>query len=118
MSRGPNSQKAIDGALPLAALQGTVYVLQPGRECPADFEIVGVQGVIFVAVKMTRCLHASLADIGFRYSDAIFRLRAVPISPSVFRELWLCSRNGRWRFFEIRSKGLVEIALAGPGGVA
>jgi len=116
MSRGPPSQTALDAALPLATLRGTVYFLAPGRECPANFEILNRQGVTFVAVKMSRCLHAPLAEMEKEYQEAIFRLRVVPISPCVYRELWVCSRNGRWRFFEVRDRDLVELAIPVGGG--
>jgi len=118
MSRGPVSEKALDTALPLAAMRGTVYFLKPGRESPADFEIVNKQGVTLISVRMSRCLHIPLADLEAEYGDAIFRLRAVPISPAVYRELWLCSRYGRWRFFEIRDRDIIELAVPLGGSAA
>lgn len=118
MTRGPVSQKALDAALPLATLRGTVYFLKPGRETetPADFEIVNRQGVTFVSVHMSRCLHNSLTGMEAEYQESVFRLRAIPISPSVYRELWVCSRYGRWRFFEVRDRDLAELAIPVGGG--
>ena len=111
MTRGPVSQKALSGAFQLATVRGTVYFLNPGREAPADFLIVNRQGVTFISVRISRCLHCSLAGIETEYRESIFRLRAVPISPSVYRELWVCSRYGRWRFFEIRDMDIIELAV-------
>lgn len=115
MSRGPVSQRALDNAVRLATFRGTVYFLEHGRESPADFEMVNRQGVIFVTVKMARRLHGSLAQIEMDYGEAIFRLRAVPISPAVYRELWVSSRYGRWRFFEVRDREIVELAIPTGG---
>lgn len=117
MSRGPDSEKAIEKALSFATLRGAVYFFLPGRDSPANFEIVNTQGVTLISVKMARCLHGSLADIESTYRDAVFRLRVVPVAPNVFRELWLLSRYGRWRFFEIRDRDLVELAIPTGGGV-
>ena len=111
MTRGPASQKALSGAVLHATLRGTVCFLNPGREAPADFEIVNRQGVTFVSTRMSRCLHCSLAEMETEYREAIFRLRAIPISPSVYRELWVCSRYGGWRFFEVRDKDIIELAV-------
>jgi hypothetical protein len=116
MSRGPVSEKALSSALLHAALRGTVYFLNPGRESPADFQIVNRQGVTFISVKRARCLHCSLAEMETEYCEAIFRLRAIPISPSVYREFWVCSRYGRWRFFEVRDKDMIELAIPVGGG--
>lgn len=111
MTRGPVSEKAFDAGLLLAKLRGAVYLLRRCREAPADFEIANRQGLTFIRVKMSRCLHRALAEIEEEYREAIFLLRMIPFAPSVRRELWICSRYGRWRFFEILEKGMVELAM-------
>jgi hypothetical protein len=117
MSRGPVSTKALETALSFATLRGAVYFFQPGREAPAHFAIVNKEGVTLISVKMARCLHSPGADIEWTYRDAVFRLRTVPIAPNVFRELWLLSRYGRWRFFGVRDRDLIELAIPPEGGV-
>lgn len=111
MTRGPVSEQAIEWALPLAHLRGTVYFFRKDRECPCDFEIVNNQEVVFVRVKRTRCLHRPLLELETEYHEAVLRLRAVPSAPSVSRELWVCSRHGRWRFFRIMEAGMEEVAV-------
>jgi hypothetical protein len=116
MSRGPVSQNALDRAMPLATLRGTVYFLEPGCESPANFEIVNGRGVTFVSARTSRCFHSSIPELEAVYHEAVCRLRAIPCSPGVYRELWICSRYGRWRFFEVREHDLVEIVIPPVGG--
>lgn len=117
MSRGPVSEKALEKALSFAAMRGAVYFFLSGREAPADFEIVNKEGVTFISVKMARCLHSPIATLELRYLDALSRFRAVPVAPNVFCELWLVSRYGRWRFFEVRHRDLIELAIPTGGGI-
>ena len=113
MTRGPVSEQAIAWAVALAAVRGTVYDFRKQRECPCDFQIVSSSGIAFVRVKRTRCLHRTAEELGAECRDHVLRLRAVPRAPAVTRELWICSRSGRWRFFRVTDTGLDEI----PGPV-
>jgi hypothetical protein len=109
MTRGPVSEQAIEWALPIAAQRGAVYFFRPDRECPCDFQIVSSSGVVFVRVKRTRCHHHAAEELGAECRDHLLRLRAVPKAPGLTRELWVCSRSGRWRFFRVTNTGLEEI---------
>jgi len=108
MTRGPVSEQAIEWALPLAHLRGTVYFFRKDRECPCDFQIVNSREVVFVRVRWTRCLHRPVPDLETDCHEHVLRLRAVPVSPQVCRELWICSRRGTWRFFRITETGMEE----------
>jgi len=113
MSRGPPSEKAREKALHVASLRGAVYFLQPGREVPADFEIVNTRGVTFISVKMSRRIHCSAPDFERMYRETIAHLLAVPASLAVACELWIISRYGRCRFFRVQPSGLCEVAYVG-----
>lgn len=112
MTRGPVSEQAIEWAAALAALRGTVYYFRKQRECPCDFEIVNDREVVFVTAKRTRCLHRSVAELAAGYNEAVLRLRAVPPNTTVSRELWVFSRQGKYRLFRVTAAGMEE--LPGP----
>jgi len=116
MTRGPVSGIALEEALPLAKLRGMVFFLRPDPECPCDFEVLNNREVVFVRVKRSRCLHCSLAEMEALYRESILKLRVIPLSPSARRELWVCSRYGRWRFFRIMENGIEEKAVPGVQG--
>ena len=122
MTRGPVSEQAIEWALPLAHQRGSVYFFRKDRECPCDLQIVNSREVVFVRVRRTRCLHRPVPDLETDCHEHVLRLRAVPGSPPVCRELWICSRRGRWRFFRITETGMEEIqdphSATSPGTVA
>ena len=113
MSRGPASEKALLKALHVASLRGAVYFFRPGREVPADFEIVNTQGVTFISVRMSRRIQCSGPDFEHMYRETIAHLRAVPASVAVACELWLFSRYGRCRFFRVQPSGLRELVHVG-----
>jgi len=93
-----------------------VFFLRQDPECPCDFQVLNNREVVFVRVKRSRCLHCSVAEMEALYRESILRLRAIPLSPSVRRELWVCSRYGRWRFFRIMENGIEEKAVPGVQG--
>ncbi|OPY36408.1 MAG: hypothetical protein A4E35_01947 [Methanoregula sp. PtaU1.Bin051] len=114
MTRGPVSEQAITWALPIAAQRGTVYFFRPDRESPCDFEIVSSREVVFVRVKRTRCFHRTAEELEADCREHVLRLRAVPKAPSISRELWVCSRYGRWRFFRVTEAGIEELPVPVP----
>jgi hypothetical protein len=111
MTRGPVSEIALEEALPIAKLRGRIFFLRPDPECPCDFQILNNREDVFVRVKRSRCLYCSLAEMEALYRESIQKLRLIPLSASVQRELWVCSRYGRWRFFRITDTGMEEIAV-------
>ena len=111
MSRGPVSEKALAGALALAGKRGTVIHIRPGRDSPCNFGIVSGHENVFVTVKLSRHFHGSVQDIGWQYREEIFRLRMIRGASNVRKELWVCSRYGRWRFFEVTDTGIAEVLM-------
>lgn len=112
MSRGPVSATALMDALAIAGRRGSVILIQPGRESPCNFEIVSRRESVFVTVKMSRNIRGPAEEIEARYRDDIFRLRMIFGASHVRKELWVRSRYGRWRFFEVTDTGIAEVLVA------
>jgi len=115
VTKGPVSEQAIAWALPLARLRGTVYSLLGVTDSPCHLAIMSSREIVFIRVKRTRCLHQSAGQLEMECQDHILRLRAIPSPPSCCRELWVCSRYGRWRFFRVTEAGIEEIPGPVPG---
>jgi hypothetical protein len=113
MTRGPVSAGALDEALPLAKMQGQVLFLRQDPDSPCDFMILNSRQVVFVRVKRSRCLHNPVPDLEAQYRDSVLRLRVLPGPDRVRRELWISSRYGAWRFFEITGSTMEEVVAGG-----
>lgn len=112
MSRGPVSEKAFTDALALARRRGSVILIRPGRDSPCDFEIVNRHESVFVTMKLSRNFHCGVEEIAAKYREEIFRLRMIMGPANVRKELWVRSRYGRWRFFEVSDTGITEVMVA------
>lgn len=113
MTRGPDSEKAIEWAAAIAALRGDVWFFRKIRDRPCDFMIVNESENIFVATKRTRRLYRSVGELEAEYREMIENLRAVP-NPAIERQFWLFSRKGRYRIFRITPAGMEELPVRGP----
>jgi len=111
MSRGPVSEKALTAALALAGKRGSVILIRPGRDSPCNFEIVNRHENVFVTVKPSRHFHGPVQDIEWQFREEVFRLRMIRGPSMVRKELWVCSRYGRWRFFEVTDTGIAEVLV-------
>jgi hypothetical protein len=109
MTRGRLPQKALDDALPLAKRRGAVFHFRQEEACVADLVIVSAARIIFVRVKRTRRLYCSVGEIEEQYRESIMLFRTLPPLGSLFRELWIWSTYGKWRFFRVEETGLAEI---------
>lgn len=115
MSRGPVSEKALADALALAGKRGSVILIRPGRDSPCNFEIVSKRESVFVTVKLSRRFHVPVEDIAWQYREEIFRLRMIRGPSTVRKELWVSSRHGSWRFFEVTDTGIAEVLVPVEG---
>ena len=111
MSRGPVSERALEEALALARKRGIIIPIRPGRDSPCSFQVVGRSELVFVTVKLSRQFHGIAEDIGHQYREDIFRLRIIIGPPGTRRELWVRSRYGRWRFFDVTDSGITEVMV-------
>jgi len=117
MTRGPDSEKAIEWAAAIAAQQGDVYFFRKNRDRPCDFLIVNGSEIIVVATKRTRRLYRPVAELTAEYREAIEKLRAVP-NPAIELQLWLFSRKGRYRVFRVTAAGIGELPVRVSSGLA
>lgn len=71
--------------------------------------ILGADRFSIVRIKRTRHLWCTPQEMEAQFSEPIMRLRRIPASPFVSRELWVWSQYGTWRFFRIEDAGIVEL---------
>ena len=121
MSRGRPPTKGMDIALPVAKARGHVIELVQNGDTPGDFEII-VGGVLtFVSFCRADPFRSTPAEIEAENRVRIARLRSVPASAHVLRELWIYSKYGSLRFFRVEDTWLLEIGSdgmpLGAGGV-
>lgn len=109
MKRGPPPAKGFDRAIPVALMRGRVMFYQQVPEYVCDFTIMGNGLLALVRVMMMTRVHAPLAEIAWKYADAVTGLCTIAFGGPVSRELWLYSRYGTLRFFRVAETGLVEI---------
>jgi hypothetical protein len=92
-----------------------IQLAERGTELLYDFTISGTKRkpVAFVSVKYTERIRATLEDISRDCDDRIRQLRSIARDATVSCELWLHSRYGTWRFFQVTLDGIVEIGRDG-----
>jgi hypothetical protein len=115
MKSGPEPVKGFEAAIPVALRRGRVMQFRSSPAYVSSFMFFGNGLLVLVSLRLARKLfHATLAEIGLEYADAIAGLRTIPCGGPVSRELWLYSRYGALRFFRIREDGsLAEIDREG-----
>ena len=114
MSRGRPPSKGMDIALPVAKARGRVIELVQNGDTLADFEIIIGGVVIFVSLCRADPFRCTPADIEAGSRVRIARLRSVPASAHIIRELWIYSKYGSLRLFRVEDTWLLEI---GPDGM-
>lgn len=113
MSRGPPSYRALADAIPVAHQRGTIQMAGRGPEKRYDFAIVSVLTVVFVRVSFCARIHAPAEELAGDFKDSLDRLCLITKHESISRELWLRSRHGTWRFFQLVAECLVELGRDG-----
>jgi|WetSurMetagenome_2_1015567.scaffolds.fasta_scaffold03562_14 hypothetical protein len=114
MSRGRPPSKGMDIALPVAKTRGRVVGLVQNGDTPGNFEIIVGGVVTFVGLCRADPFRCTPKEIETENRVRIARLRSVPASVHVLRELWIYSKYGSLRFFRVEDTWLLEI---GPGGL-
>jgi hypothetical protein len=83
------------------------------RENRCDFMIVGNGDLVFVQVRKARRVGTTREEMEREFCEPVMRLRSLPSSVSLTRELWTYTRYGIWRFFRIDDTAIVEICQDG-----
>jgi hypothetical protein len=113
MTRGRPPRQAIREARAIAEKLGTVVEVPGSPGSPADLMIFCTHVTFFVIVKRTRSHISDILEIAYKYKDDLIRLRAIPLTGVVLRELWVRSPNASWQYFRILDDGIIEIRNSG-----
>ena len=109
MKRGPRPHKGFEAAIPFALRRGQVMRFLPCPWYAGDFLIVGTGCLAIVSIRLASRFRATVAEIQVEYSVPVTGLLIVPGGGPVSRELWLYSRKGALRYFQVGEAGLTEI---------
>ncbi|HWS21206.1 MAG TPA: hypothetical protein VN227_01035 [Methanoregula sp.] len=113
MTRGRPPRQGLDDACRVATARGTVMSFVKNRENRCDFMIVGNGDLVFVQVRKARRVGTTREEMEREFCEPVMRLRSLPSSVSLTRELWTYTRYGVWRFFRIDDTAIVEICQDG-----
>jgi len=113
MTRGRPPRQATREAMAIAEKLGTVREGSNLKGSSADLSIFCTHVTIFVRVRRTRSHINGILDIAGKYKDDLMRLRAIPLTGVVLRELWVRSPNANWQYFRILDDGIMEIHNSG-----
>lgn len=85
-------------------------LLTPGRrEDYFELVVAEEERTVFVRVKRSRTKLIDPKNILIAYRREIIRLRKIPLTAVVARELWVRSPEGCWQFFRILGDRIIEI---------
>lgn len=113
MTRGPRPHRALADAIPIAKARGLIKVAMGGPERIYDISIVSKIPITFASVAFAPKILASVPELVEYYKKDLARLRVIARDASVIIELWIRSRHGTWRFFQVTPNTLVEIDREG-----
>jgi len=111
MTRGRLVTKGLDEAIQTAGARGAIMKFSPYGEIVCNFLIRSPPRLTFVRIKYASRFHGTFAEIEAEYRDLIGRLRSIPGSSLVIRELWIYSRYGTWRYFRVTETGIEETSM-------
>ncbi len=113
MTRGRQPTKNRDAGVARAEARGMVMQFVPEAGMACTFMIRGVGRIIFVRIKRAARLHCGVPELAAEHNEQIARLRTLPGSGPVTRELWLYSKKCAWRYFRVTDTGIEETGPAG-----
>jgi hypothetical protein len=113
MSRGARPHKALAEAIPIAKARGLIQMAMGGPERIFDIAIVSKIPITFVGIMFAPQILAGIPELSEYYEKDLARLRLVARDAAVTIELWIRSRHGTWRFFQVTPSAIVEIDREG-----
>jgi len=113
MNPGPEPREAIREAIKKAIARGTALDRDLLLEAQFRFILFCAGLTVFVLVKRTRVHITSPEDCASEYRRDILRLRRVPLTGVVAREIWLLNPWGTWQYFRILDDRVIEIRADG-----
>ncbi len=109
MARGRPPDQALKEAKAIARRQGKLCENTKGRGLLYDFAIHLAFLTIYVQVRRMKTVAGSAEDILSACASDIARIRRVPATAVLIRELWVRSATGAWRYFLVLDDLLIEI---------
>jgi hypothetical protein len=119
MTKGRPPYQALKEAKAIALRQGRLCENTKGRGLLYDFAVHLALLIIYIRVHRLKREALSIEEILVACTSDIIRIRRVPPTPGLVRELWVRSPKGTWRFFIVLDDRVVEIPpefLPGNGG--
>jgi hypothetical protein len=101
--RSARAHRALKDAIPIAKARGLIQLAMGGPERIYDISIVSKIPIVFATVMFAPKILASIPELVDYYRKDLARDAAVVI------ELWIRSRHGTWRFFQVTPSAIVEI---------
>jgi len=111
--RGPRAHRAIRDAIPIAKARGLIQLATGGPERIYDLSIVSKIPIVFASVMFAPKILAGIPELADYYRNDLARLRVIARDAAIAIELWIRSRHGTWRFFQVTPSSLVEIDREG-----
>jgi hypothetical protein len=109
MSRGPRPHRALAEAIPIAKSRGIIQMALSGPERVFDIAIISKVPVTFARVMFAPAILAGIPELADYFKNEITQLRIIALDAAITAELWLRSKHGTWRFFQVTPNSLVEI---------
>jgi hypothetical protein len=113
MTRGRKPLIALREAEAIGTQRGTVLLTPGRREDYFDLIVCEDRITIFVRVKRSITHISDPRQVLATYRREIIRLRSIPLTAVVVRELWVRSPRGSWQFFRLSVEQVVEIRRDG-----
>ena len=111
--RGPRAHRALKDAIPIAKARGLIQLAMGGPERIYDLSIVSKIPIVFASIMFAPKILATIPELAEYYASDLARLRVIARDAAVVMELWIRSRHGTWRFFQVTSSSLVEVDREG-----
>ncbi|MDO9324755.1 MAG: hypothetical protein Q7T80_07325 [Methanoregula sp.] len=111
--RGPRAHRALKDAIPIAKARGLIQLATGGPERIYDLSIVSKIPIVFASIMFAPKILASIPELTEYYQTDLARLRVIARDAAVVIELWIRSRHGTWRFFQVMPSALVEVDREG-----
>ena len=111
--RNVRAHRALKDAIPIAKARGLIQLAMGGPERIYDISIVSKIPVVFATIMFAPKILAPLTELIEYYESDLARLRVIARDAAVVLELWIRSRHGTWRFFQVTPSTIVEIDREG-----
>lgn len=107
--RSARAHRALKEAIPIAKARGLIQLAMGGPERIYDLSIVSKIPIVFATIMFAPKILAPIPELAEYYESDLARLRVIARDAAVTTELWIRSRHGTWRFFQVMPSTIVEI---------